>query len=639
MSEQYIVSARKYRPQTFDTVVGQKHITTTLKNAIKNNQLAHAYLFCGPRGVGKTSCARILAKTINCENPTPAMEACNTCSTCLSFQENTSLNIFELDAASNNSVDDIRRLTEQVRYAPQHGKYKIYIIDEVHMLSQSAFNAFLKTLEEPPSYAIFILATTEKHKILPTILSRCQIFDFKRIQTPDIVEHMASIASQEGILSEEAGLHIIAQKSEGCMRDALSMLDRIAGFSEGKLTYANVVEHLNILDAETYFQLSDKILAQDLSGSLLLLDDILQKGFDGAVILNGFQEHFRNLLLCKEGRMARLLDLPEAHKRTYFEYAQMIAQPIILSAMSLLNDAELSYRNALNKRMHLELAIIRLCYLKDIVLPGEMMTSSSEKKNVLKESQSKVENASLNNRTAAAPAASATSVAPTTQHGGTTKSNAEMPSPPVTPPVNTAPPAFKRTVLGEIPPAQNTANPQSNIVSEKEVNEPKGATNHLPPPMPSFAEKKSTKNLLEEIKASVIKESSEKKAVHLDEALLLEIFKDYKINLRLTPHELPALAQLELTVIQLISQEEARLLCNSEMNHAYAQNKSADLRDFISERTGIKNFKLTVVIDEKMVTEAPKIDRPLSKLEAYEKMSEENIYLKQLKEQLGMNID
>lgn len=644
MSEQYIVSARKYRPQTFDTVVGQKHITTTLKNAIKNNQLAHAYLFCGPRGVGKTSCARILAKTINCESPTATMEACNSCSTCLSFQENTSLNIFELDAASNNSVDDIRRLTEQVRYAPQHGKYKIYIIDEVHMLSQSAFNAFLKTLEEPPSYAIFILATTEKHKILPTILSRCQIFDFKRIQTPDIVEHMASIASQEGILSEEAGLHIIAQKSEGCMRDALSMLDRIAGFSEGKLTYANVVEHLNILDAETYFQLSDKILAQDLSGSLLMLDDILQKGFDGAVILNGFQEHFRNLLLCKEGRMARLIDLPEAHKRTYFEYAQMIAQPIILSAMSLLNDAELSYRNALNKRMHLELAIIRLCYLKDIVLPGEIMTSGSEKKNVLKENQSKVETSTLNNRPAAPTAGP---IAAPSHPAETIKPKVEMTSQQATPPpVNTTPPAFKRTGIGEVASAQNTGNNQTtdnnnqtNIVSEKEVAEPKGATSHVPPPMPSFAEKKSAKSLLDEIKASVIKENTEKKAIHLDETLLLEIFKDYKINLRLTPHELPALAQLELTVIQLISQEEARLLCNSEMNLAYAQSKSADLRDFISERTGIKNFKLTVVIDENMVEEAPKTERPLSKLEAYEKMSEVNIYLKQLKEQLGMNID
>src|ERR1700748_379703 len=283
MSEQYIVSARKYRPQTFDTVVGQQHITTTLKNAIRTQHLAHAYLFCGPRGVGKTTCARILARTINCENPTPDMEACGECSTCLSFKDNTSFNIFELDAASNNSVDDIRSLTEQVRYAPQHGKYKIYIIDEVHMLSTAAFNAFLKTLEDPPSYAIFILATTEKHKILPTILSRCQIFDFKRIQTEDIVGHLANICAKEGVVAQNTGLHIIAQKSEGCMRDALSMMDRIAGFTNGKLTHAQTVEHLNILDADVYFKLGDILLAKDVGSALLQLDNTLQRGFEGDV--------------------------------------------------------------------------------------------------------------------------------------------------------------------------------------------------------------------------------------------------------------------------------------------------------------------------------------------------------------------
>src|ERR1700744_2587353 len=286
MSDNYIVSARKYRPQTFDTVVGQEHITTTLKNAIKNQHLAHAFLFCGRRGVGKTTCARILAKTINCENPTPDMEACNVCPTCVSFKNSTSFNIFELDAASNNSVDDIRELINQVRFAPQQGKYKVYIIDEVHMLSAAAFNAFLKTLEEPPPYAIFILATTEKHKILPTILSRCQIFDFKRITTHDIVAHLQSIATKEGMVAQEAALHIIAQKSEGCMRDALSMLDRIASFTNGMLTYSGTMEHLNLLDAEFYFSLTDHMLGQDVSGTLLKLDDALEKGFEGDVILN-----------------------------------------------------------------------------------------------------------------------------------------------------------------------------------------------------------------------------------------------------------------------------------------------------------------------------------------------------------------
>src|SRR5690606_21367180 len=341
MSEQYIVSARKYRPQTFETVVGQEHITTTLKNAIRNQHLAHAYLFCGPRGVGKTTCARILARTINCESPTPDTEACGKCSTCLSFEDNASFNIFEVDAASNSSVDDIRALTEQVRYAPQHGKYKIYIIDEVHMLSASAFNAFLKTLEEPPSYAIFILATTEKHKILPTILSRCQIFDFKRIQTEDIVGHMANICAKENVAAENKALHIIAQKSEGCMRDALSMMDRIAGFSNGQLNYALTVEHLNILDADVYFRWSDLILARNLTETMLLLEEVLQRGFEGDVLLNGFSGHFRNLLLSKDVRMAELLDVPEEHKRLYYEKAAALPASYILSAMSIVNEAEL----------------------------------------------------------------------------------------------------------------------------------------------------------------------------------------------------------------------------------------------------------------------------------------------------------
>src|SRR6478672_10281440 len=286
--EKFIVSARKYRHQNFNTVVGQGHITTTLKNAIRNQQLAHAFLFCGPRGVGKTTCARILAKTINCENIGADGEACNVCHSCVSFNEGTSLNIHELDAASNNSVEDIRALVEQVRFAPQAGKYKIYIVDEVHMLSTSAFNAFLKTLEEPPSYAIFILATTEKHKILPTILSRCQIFDFKRITNNDTVVHLEDITKKEEIKAEKAALQVIAQKSEGCMRDALSILDKIVSFTNGTVTYQNTLEHLNILDEDYYFKLLDNLLQQDIGSAMLLYDDIDKKGFEGDMVLNGF---------------------------------------------------------------------------------------------------------------------------------------------------------------------------------------------------------------------------------------------------------------------------------------------------------------------------------------------------------------
>jgi DNA polymerase III subunit gamma/tau len=310
--EKFIVSARKYRPQTFDTVVGQEHITTTLKNAIKTGHLAHAFLFCGPRGVGKTTCARILAKTINCENLRPDGEACNECSSCKSFNDGISMNIHELDAASNNSVDDIRALVEQVRFAPQAGKYKVYIIDEVHMLSSSAFNAFLKTLEEPPPYAIFILATTEKHKILPTILSRCQIFDFKRITLQDTVSHLADIAKKEEIQAEETALQLIAQKSEGCMRDALSILDKIVSFTSGTVTYDNTIEHLNVLDADYYFKLLDFMLEQDLAGAMMLYDDIDKKGFEGDMVLNGFAEFMRNLLICKDERIAGLLEVVES---------------------------------------------------------------------------------------------------------------------------------------------------------------------------------------------------------------------------------------------------------------------------------------------------------------------------------------
>jgi len=365
--DKFVVSARKYRPQTFDTVVGQSHITTTLKNAIRHNQLAHAFLFCGPRGVGKTTCARILAKTINCEHQTKDGEACNKCQSCISFNEGTSMNIHELDAASNNSVDDIRTLVDQVRFAPQAGKYKVYIIDEVHMLSSSAFNAFLKTLEEPPPYAIFILATTEKHKILPTILSRCQIFDFKRITNNDTVVHLQEICEKEEIKAEKAALQVIAQKSEGCMRDALSIMDKIVSFTNGKLTYQNTLEHLNILDADYYFKLIDCMLNQDLSGAMLLYDDINKKGFEGDLVLNGFAEFIRNLLVCKDEKVAGLLEAVESFREKYTSTAKNIAPSFLISALNIINEAEINYKSARNKRLHVELVIIKLCYLQQAI--------------------------------------------------------------------------------------------------------------------------------------------------------------------------------------------------------------------------------------------------------------------------------
>jgi len=365
--DKFIVSARKYRPQNFSTVIGQSHITTTLKNAINNNQLAHAFLFCGPRGVGKTTCARILAKTINCENRTKDGEACNTCNSCVSFDSGISLNIHELDAASNNSVDDIRTLVEQVRFAPQAGKYKVYIVDEVHMLSASAFNAFLKTLEEPPPYAIFILATTEKHKILPTILSRCQIFDFKRITINDTVEHLQEICEKENITAEKAALHVIAQKSEGCMRDALSILDKIVSFTSGRLDYANTLEHLNILDEDYYFKLLDQMQQQLLAEALLLFDEINQKGFEGDTLLEGFAEFIRNLLVSKDVKAATLLEVAEDFKQKYLQHAQQVSTGWLIAALNILNEAIINYKQARNKRLHIEMLIIKLNYLQQAV--------------------------------------------------------------------------------------------------------------------------------------------------------------------------------------------------------------------------------------------------------------------------------
>jgi len=365
--DKFIVSARKYRPQNFNTVVGQSHITTTLKNAIQHNQLAHAFLFCGPRGVGKTTCARILAKTINCENLQPDGEACNECNSCKSFNDGASLNIHELDAASNNSVDDIRSLVEQVRFAPQAGKYKVYIVDEVHMLSASAFNAFLKTLEEPPSYAIFILATTEKHKILPTILSRCQIFDFKRITTNDTVEHLQEIVDKETIKADKQSLHVIAQKSEGCMRDALSILDKIVSFSNGEVTYRNTLEHLNILDEDYYFTLLEHLQQQDLAAAMLLYDEINRKGFEGDLVLNGFAEFLRNVLVSKDTKAISLLDVAEGMQEKFAAVAKATNTSYIITALNILNEAEINFKMARNKRLHVELTLIKLNFLQQAI--------------------------------------------------------------------------------------------------------------------------------------------------------------------------------------------------------------------------------------------------------------------------------
>jgi DNA polymerase-3 subunit gamma/tau len=380
VNENYIVSARKYRPSTFASVVGQSHITSTLQNAIKNNQLAQAFLFCGPRGVGKTTCARILAKTINCTNLTNEIEACNECESCKKINDGSSLNIIELDAASNNSVDDIRSLVGEINIPPMNGKYKVYIIDEVHMLSTAAFNAFLKTLEEPPKYVKFILATTEKQKILPTILSRCQIFDFHRITVQDIANHLEYIANNENIKYEKEALDIIAQKSDGGLRDALSMFDLLVSFTNNNLTYKSVIESLNILDYDYFFKFVENIYNKDITKTLLLFDEVLSKGFQGDTFVDGLANHLRNLLVCKDKDTVKLLNVPPSIQERYLSQSQMTPILFLLRCLDFTNTCSMEYKGANNKRLCVELLLLKMCNVMNKLAPKAPV---AEKKNLI----------------------------------------------------------------------------------------------------------------------------------------------------------------------------------------------------------------------------------------------------------------
>lgn len=615
MSAQYLVSARKYRPQTFDTVVGQEHITTTLKNAIRTNHLAHAFLFCGPRGVGKTTCARILAKTINCETPTPEMEACGTCPSCHAFGENTSFNIFELDAASNNSVDDIRELVNGVRFAPQQGRYKIYIIDEVHMLSAAAFNAFLKTLEEPPPYAIFILATTEKHKILPTILSRCQIFDFKRITTADTVHHLQAIATREGLQAEEAALHVIAQKSEGCMRDSLSMLDRIASFTGGQIGYSSTMEHLAMLDADFYFRLTDAMLSQDITAALLQLDSVLEKGFEGNVVVEGLSEHFRNLLLCKDQRMARLLDVPGEHKRLFFEKAQQAPPSFILSALNVLNDCSLKYRDAANKRLHTELCLIRLCYLQQATAAMPVFDSEEVKKKP--------------------------SLEP-----GLTQQSQPMPAQQQRPPIAAQAPEREAAVWPAVPQEQAWAKPQHQEVQQHGPPAPEA-----PAPVSSSAPERSTAPAAEpategrRVNASFMTsidelldedapEAGELRALCQEDAERL--FAGFREKAKEEGREVIQVQMLMMQV-ECVSDEEVRVISPTPITDSYAQNMRNELIDFFSEAMQ-RRIRVTTELreDENAKSAMPMVK---SKQEVFDEMVQKNPQIGHLREGLGLQLD
>ena len=590
--DKFIVSARKYRPQTFDTVVGQSHITTTLKNAIKHQQLAHAFLFCGPRGVGKTTCARILAKTINCENPTKEGEACDKCQSCKSFSEGASMNYFELDAASNNSVDNIRDLVDQVRFVPQTGKYKVYVIDEVHMLSSSAFNAFLKTLEEPPSYAIFILATTEKHKILPTILSRCQIFDFKRITTNDTVEHLQEICEKEEIKADKAALQVIAQKSEGCMRDALSILDKIVSFTNGELNYGNTLEHLNILDAEVYFKFLDCMEQQDLSAALLLYDEINRKGFEGDLVLNGLAEFIRNLLVCKDEKAAGLLEVVESFKDKYTATAKKVSAALLISALNILNEAELNYKAARNKRLHVELAIIKLCYLQQAIeLTAEGNVVSKKK---LIDAAKPVAFRSIN------------SFVPVTAKNisGNTENRAKL--------------------VVEIPAASSVQEPATSYQQPETSNQLPATGNKL--------------TALNKIRQQYQNNGNNGTAVNhpLQSDELQKAWADYVVKLKEAKN--PAAQPFELAVLRIRDDNSFEAVTANSIEKQFIEQDRNKLFVYLREKLQNRLLQFSVTVEEK-AENRPVIEIPLSSSEQYNKMVELYPLVKELKDKLNLTLD
>ncbi len=579
----FIVSARKYRPQLFSTVVGQSHITTTLKNAIRNKQLAHAFLFCGPRGVGKTTCARILAKSINCDHPSAYGEACNTCPSCVSFNEGSSLNIHELDAASNNSVDDIRSLVEQVRFAPQPGKYKVYIIDEVHMLSSAAFNAFLKTLEEPPPYAIFILATTEKHKILPTILSRCQVFDFKRITNQDIMDHLLEICDKENIPAEKSALGVIAQKSEGCMRDALSIMDKMVSFSDGKLSYADTLENLNILDEGYYFKLLHAMRGQNLSDALLIFDEINRKGFEGDLLLNGFSEFIRNLLICKDEKAARLLEVVEEFKQVYLNEAKTSDMGFLVSALNILSESEIQYKASRNKRLHVELALIKLTYLNQALhlLQGTDLKKGSQ------------------------------GVKPVAFRKIAPIESKDKKSPAKRPEVV--------TVKQELPIAP--------VAGAKLIIEEPAKTN---PVVTSLG-------ALSKIRQEVFnRKSTAGELKSLEEVSLTEAWNQFTADLKKNKNS--AFQSFEGAVLRIVDEQRFEILTNNNLEQRFIEQEKRKLSDVLQQRFQNKNISFSVIVRENVVQHIHH-EKTLSKRDQFYQMAENYPLVKELKDRLKLELD
>jgi DNA polymerase-3 subunit gamma/tau len=582
--QQFVVSARKYRPLSWDEVVGQDHIVSTLKNAIKSNHLAQSFLFCGPRGVGKTTCARIMAKTINCDNLSEDGEACNACESCTSFAQNASFNIHEIDAASNNSVDDIRSLVDQVRYAPQSGKYKVYIIDEVHMLSAQAFNAFLKTLEEPPAYVKFILATTEKYKIIPTILSRCQIFDFNRITVKDMIKQLKKICKSEGIHADDEAFHLIAQKADGAMRDALSIFDRITTFAGKEITAKDVIENLNILDYDYYFRIVDLLKQEDAAGILLLFNEITDKGFDGDTFLIGLAEHMRNLLVCQDPSTVKLLETSDSVAERYLQQASLTGPSLLLSALNILNQADIQYRVAKNKHLHVELALMKLCYIHSAIHTPGVLTSPEKKTADL------------------------------------TKKSVQ------TPIIDPKP-------IVEAPKTESTNGkhiPKTNIESEQIQVEKKE--------QPSLSEVNTVNiklNRNREVKkeAEVIISSEPAELKLVSPELFFMAWKQYadlirKVNINmavLMDHARVHIGDKNVIMVQLESQMEMNLF----------RDASKELRHFLAESMDNNTFDLEFSV----VESAQIVARPYTTMEKYKKMEEINPAIRDLREQLGLELD
>lgn len=578
-------------------MIGQDQVVTTLKNAIRNDHLAQSFLFCGPRGVGKTTCARILAKTINCENITPVGEACNACSSCVSFNENASFNIHEIDAASNNSVEDIRSLVEQVRYAPASGKFKIYIIDEVHMLSASAFNAFLKTLEEPPAYVKFILATTEKHKIIPTILSRCQIFDFNRIRIRDMVKQLEIICANEGIAANEEAMHLIAQRADGAMRDALSIFDRITSFSGKTIEPKDVIENLNILDYEYFFRITDAAVAEDATSALVLFDEIINKGFDGDVFINGMSEHFRNLLMCKEEQTIALLDTSEAAIGRYKNQSAIIPAGFLLSGLNIFNTADIQYRGAKNKRLHVELALMKLCYIHRAV--STYGTGDMEKKT---------------------PDLNVPRPLPEKKTPDLSVKSADI--------IQKEPPVLET-------PIQKTVKPLATVKVQNtttEIPAPEDVETVMIPKKMDLRKQVRLDEEKNKVAADELKKPGE--LVPISPENFFVAWKQYAALIR--PDKQTEAIIMDHAAVTIDDQNIVTVKLDNPIEINLMKGIQSDLSDFIRDSLQNDTFEINFLVE---VKQTEKVKRPYTQQEKYRKMEELNPLIRELREKLGFELD